>query len=132
LIHGDLKPEHVIVGRDGITFIDLDSAGRGRALSDLATLSVRMGSAELAADLVDRYRRLSPEIDWSHWETELTMANVKLALFHAQHREENWEQRVLEVLAAGDDRAPGRVARSTPPGPRLSRSTRTSGTRRGH
>ncbi|MBA3361968.1 MAG: aminoglycoside phosphotransferase family protein [Acidimicrobiia bacterium] len=101
LVHGDLKPDHVFVDGDRVNLIDLDSAGRGRPLSDLATLAVRL-PFEQQALLIEHYHRLAPRADWSAWRPEVAMASIKLALSHAQHRQAGWPRAVWQALLATD------------------------------
>ena len=43
--HMDLKPDHVFLGDDEVTFIDLDSAAMADPVYDIAMLAVRLWSA---------------------------------------------------------------------------------------
>lgn len=53
--HGDLSPSNVIVDEDGrVTFIDLESAGRGDPCWDLVTIEQTLASVGLSPD---RFRR---------------------------------------------------------------------------
>jgi len=99
VVHGDLKPEHVLVAPDGsVTFIDLDSAGVGRPLSDIASLYTRIEDEGARAALIESYDRSAGPVDWSGFATEVGLASVSWALFHAQRRRGGWQDAVLSTL----------------------------------
>jgi hypothetical protein len=97
MVHGDMKPEHVVVTGGDMHFIDLDSAGAGRPTSDLASLASRL-PVWAARELCSYYRIARPGSDRSGWAGEWALAGLKYALFHAQHPTPGWESRTIEAL----------------------------------
>ncbi|MFN2487223.1 MAG: aminoglycoside phosphotransferase family protein [Acidimicrobiia bacterium] len=96
LVHGDLKPDHVFFSDGELQMIDVDSAGRGRGLSDLAQLFVRLADREAAERFRDDYFAIGA--DKRGWSGELAMASLQLALFYAQHRPPDWRLMVEAIL----------------------------------
>jgi hypothetical protein len=98
LVHGDMKPDHLLIDGSAVTMVDLDSAGMGRPLSDVASLVVRLADRSLAHAVLDAYAAARPATDWRGFDGELALAAIKFALYHAQHRRPGWEQAVLDTL----------------------------------
>ncbi len=98
LVHGDMKPDHLLIEGSAVTMVDLDSAGMGRPLSDVASLVVRMADRSIAHAVLDAYAAARAGTDWRGFDGELALAAVKFALYHAQHRRPGWEQAVLDTL----------------------------------
>jgi aminoglycoside phosphotransferase (APT) family kinase protein len=96
LVHGDLKPDHVFFSEEELQMIDLDSVGRGRGLSDLAQLFVRLADREAANRFRDAYFAIG--VDRSEWSGEFAMASLQFALFYAQHRPPDWRSMVEATL----------------------------------
>ncbi|HDH02965.1 MAG TPA: hypothetical protein ENH15_01810 [Actinobacteria bacterium] len=100
LVHGDLKPEHLLVDGGASTLIDLDSSGSGRASSDLAALVVRLEDSAAAALLLDEYQsRAGPLDEWT-WSRDWALASLKFALYHAQHQTQGWRDAVVRIAEA--------------------------------
>ncbi|MGI8516769.1 MAG: phosphotransferase [Acidimicrobiia bacterium] len=103
LVHGDLKPDHVFISQGELRMIDVDSAGRGRGLSDLAQLFVRLANRDAAERFRDDYFAIG--VDKRGWSGELAMASLQLALFYAQHRPPDWRlmvERIMESAATAE------------------------------
>ncbi|MGF1617570.1 MAG: phosphotransferase [Acidimicrobiia bacterium] len=100
LVHGDMKPDHLLIAGPAVTMVDLDSAGIGRPLSDVASLVVRVAAPSIARSVLEAYAAARPGMDWRGFDGELALAAVKFALYHAQHRRPGWEQAVLDTLEA--------------------------------
>ena len=99
-IHGDLKPEHVLE-RDGeVGLLDLDSAGRGRPLADIASLSVRL-PADSAPHFLHEYRECASTLPWHEFGAEWALASMKYALSQGQQHAPGWEAAVTSTLESG-------------------------------
>ena len=100
VVHGDLKPDHVLVAPNGASLIDLDSSGFGRTWSDVASLATRLEPAA-ARLLVTSYRSISCEPSRGSWAGEWALASLKYALHHAQRMQPGWVARAVRVLERG-------------------------------
>lgn len=108
--HLDIKPDHIIVGDDRVTLIDMDSSAMSDPVADVAMLLVRLdlmtvidgvsaAITERAKDaFLTAYLDRSNEICVSTLPSHLAFALLKVALFYMQHQVPRWPERVTLLL----------------------------------
>jgi aminoglycoside phosphotransferase (APT) family kinase protein len=136
LIHGDLKPDHILIDGDHVTLLDFDLLGRADPIADVAHLVAFLGkpqerarsrredTADPAQVFVDEYFTHVPEA----WRTRLplyhAMTSIHKAVGLCRRRGRDGQHTVAEVLregqafltGAGDGSVPSykrRLTRST-------------------
>lgn len=110
-IHGDLKPDHIFVAGQRVTFIDLDSAALGDPVRDpahlFAHLSARVGLDSLsleqalaaAAAFADEYLRRVPR-SWRHrFPLHCAGALLEVAGGIFKRQEPEWPAKVEVAIA---------------------------------
>lgn len=109
LAHLDMKPEHVFVGDDGLTLVDLDSMGVGDPLYDIAMLKARIHhlalaghcgphQASAALDAIDRETPAGVEPRRLGWLGAI--AAFQIARYEVQRLSPGWRDRARSILAS--------------------------------
>src|SRR5262249_3977603 len=103
-IHGDLKPDHIFLSGDRVTFIDFDRAALADPLLDPAQLAAYIKRIGLDSGpiLLEEYFRLVPEA-WKqrfhmHYAGELLI--VAAVVFRRQ--EKNWPGKITKIIEAAE------------------------------
>ena len=113
LIHGDLKPDHILIGGDRVALIDFDLLGRGDPIVDVAHLVAFLGkpqersrsrreeTADTAQAFVDEYFDHAPD----DWRARLPLYHVMTSIHKAvglcRRRGTDSQQLVADVLREG-------------------------------
>jgi tRNA A-37 threonylcarbamoyl transferase component Bud32 len=113
LIHGDLKPDHVLVDGDRVALIDFDLLGRADPVVDVAHLVAFLGkpeersrsrreeTADTAQEFVDEYFRYAPDT----WRARLplyhAMTSIHKAVGLCRRRGADRQPLIEEILREG-------------------------------
>ncbi len=110
-IHGDLKPDHIFVAGDRVTFIDLDSAALGDPVRDpahlFAYIAGRVGLDSLsperaraaAAEFVEEYFRHVPQPWRRRFPLHGAGALIEVASGIFRRQDPEWRAKVTAVIA---------------------------------
>jgi len=108
--HLDIKPDHVLIHSDRITFIDMDSSAMSDPAADVAMMCVRLDAmhpiegVSLAVlepakrAFLDTYYEHLGSIDRPGLSAHMGLASLKVSLYFLQHLEPNWQSRVTSLL----------------------------------
>jgi aminoglycoside phosphotransferase (APT) family kinase protein len=113
LIHGDLKPDHILIDGDRVALLDFDLLGRADPIVDVAHLVAFLGkpqersrsrreeTTDMAQEFVDEYFTHVP----GAWRARLplyhAMTSIHKAVGLCRRRGSDGQQLVVEVLREG-------------------------------
>ena len=109
-IHGDMKPDHVFVSGDRVTFIDMDSIVLGDPLRDPAYLVAHLASRAgldsmpeaqargLADAVAEEYFRFAPASWRKRFALQCAGAFIEVAVAIFRRQERGWQGRVARII----------------------------------
>jgi hypothetical protein len=110
--HGDLKPDHLFLSGERVTFIDLDWAALSDPLLDAAQLlayikgrvgldSISPARTEAAGTtFIEEYFRLVPKSWKRRFPLHYAAALLEVAAGIFRHQEMSWPEKITEVISA--------------------------------
>lgn len=110
-VHGDLSPDQVVHGSDGIAVIDLDRAGRGCPATDLASwiaasiVEAPAGppDARVPEPLLEGYRSVDGPATIAHVLQHLPIELLRRATDPFRHRRADWSASMARIVGFAAD-----------------------------
>lgn len=125
LIHGDLKPEHILIGEDQVALIDFDLMCRADPVMDVAHVIAFLGSSDnpsgkrgrnsAARIFLDEYFTHAPPEGRSRLRLYHAVTSIHKALGLCRKDGARRDDPVASVLQEGQAILEGRVDDATPP-----------------
>lgn len=120
-VHGDFKPDHILIGEQGLALLDMDPLVRADPMADLARLTTRLFHADLlyqappalgegiARELLGTYGRNAPFQRYETYPGHFAGELLNLAEHLFQHQAKGWRSKCGQLINEAELAVAGRL-----------------------